>query len=564
MRRRYPSYRMSKPEQSRGIAARWATLANSLSGKLLVLLVSSMALVFGVLGYLNIELHRRHLERDALADAARTSGVIKRNTSYYMLRNQRDGLYHIITEMAEEPGMVRIRIINDQGRISFSSDPSEISKFVDRNMKTQDSPPTAVQAVDVSNLKESFRTYRLPNKERALGVVDPIENSSACSSAECHAHPAEAKTLGILDTNISLVSTEQNVAESTRQVLIYTILAVLGVALLISAFVRHMLGGPLRALKEGTRRLGSGELGYQIRLDSSGELQDLANSFNTMSRQIHEAHEEINAWNHTLEERVKQKTRELSGAQEEMLRVERMASIGKLAAVVAHEINNPLAGILTYSKLLKKRLSREASPDVENISMLELMESESRRCGDIVKNLMTFARPGSINMEPSDLNQIIDRCVRLVQHQLILKNIELRLELQSSLQAVRCDPNQIEQVILALVMNAIDAMPNGGNLSLASRTLPNSEAVELKIRDDGVGMPREVLEKMFEPFFTTKEHGRGLGLGLAISRNIVDRHGGHIDVASEPAHGTTFTITLPLHSTIAMKTSPVGTVAKGV
>jgi len=555
---------MLETEDKPVVAARWTRLATSLSTKLLVLLVSSMALIFGVLGYLNIQLHRRHLERDALADAARTSSVIKRNTSYYMLRNQRDGLYHSITEMADEPGMLRIRIINDQSRISFSSDPSEIGKYVDRNMKAQDTPPTGPDAIELANLVESFRTYRLPNKERALGVVDPIENSSACSSAECHAHPAEAKTLGILDTNISLASSQQNVAESTRQVLIYTILAILGVAILISEFVRRMLGGPLRALMEGTHRLGSGDLGYQIPQQPSGELQDLANSFNTMSRQIQEAHDEINAWNRTLEERVEQKTRELSGAQEEMLRVERMASIGKLAAVVAHEINNPLAGILTYAKLLKKRLNKELQPNVENIGMLDLMESESRRCGEIVKNLMTFARPTSMNMEPSNVNAVIDRCVRLVQHQLTLKNIELHLELDKELPPVRCDPGQIEQVILALVMNAIDALPNGGNLSLASRKSAKSEAVQVEVRDDGVGMPRDVLAKMFEPFFTTKEHGRGLGLGLAISRNIVDRHGGRIEVASEPGRGTTFTITLPLQSGAALKTSPVGVVGRGV
>lgn len=525
---------------------------------MLVLLVSSMALVFGLLGYLNIQLDRRHLERTALADAARTSSVIKRNTSYYMLRNQRDGLYHIITDMANEPGMARIRIINDRGSISFSSDPSEMGKIVGQNLQVYDTLPFGVSPYRYANGKQSFRTYLLSNGERALGVITPIENSPSCATAECHAHPAEIKTLGVLDANISLATTDQSVAESRRQVLLYTVLAILGVAILSVAFVQHMLGEPLKALTEGTHRLGSGDLGYQIRLKGSGELEDLANSFNTMSCQLDEAHREINAWTRTLEERVEQKTRELSGAQEEMLRVERMASIGKLAAVVAHEINNPLAGILTYAKLLKKRLSREATPDVENLSMLDLVESESRRCGEIVKNLMTFARPTSMNREPADLNAVIDRCIRLVQHQLELKNIELHEPLEKDLPLVRCDVGQIEQVVLALVMNAIDAMPNGGNLTLTSRKAPDAGHVQIEVRDDGVGMPPEVLANMFEPFFTTKERGRGLGLGLAISRNIVDRHGGRIEVASEPGHGTAFTITLPLQSKVAPAGSPVG------
>ncbi len=536
---------------------RWQKISGSLSSKLLLLLVSSMAVIFGVLGYLNIRLHRQHLEQTVLADAARMSSVIKRNTSYYMLRNQRDGLYHIITDMANEPEMVRIRIINDQGRISFSSDPSETNKFVDRNMKAQDQSPTGNAAIHMSGVTQSFRTYRLPNGGRALGVIDPIENSLACSSAECHAHPAEVKTLGILDTNISLARSEQNVAESTRQLAIYTILAVLGVALLSAAFVRHMIGGPLKALTVGTHAIGSGDLGYQIQVESNGELKDLATSFNTMSHQLLDAQQEINSWTRTLEARVDEKTRQLSSAQEEMLRVERMASIGKLAAVVAHEINNPLAGILTYAKLMKKRLAREPNPNTENLAMLELVESESRRCGEIVKNMMTFARPTSMNREPADLNAIIDRCVRLVQHQLKLKNIELHLELNPELVLVRCDQGQIEQVVLALVMNAIDAMLNGGNLFLSTRHAPNSSDIQIEVRDDGVGMPPDVLSKMFEPFFTTKEHGRGLGLGLAISRNIVERHAGKIIVTSEPGHGTAFLITLPIQGNPVPSTVPV-------
>jgi two-component system, NtrC family, sensor kinase len=553
---------MSNPDPNSGARKLWAKITGSVSAKLLLLLVSSMALVFGVLGYLNIQLHRRHLETAARDSAGRMSSVIKRNTSYYMLRNQRDGLYHIITDMANEPGMLRIRIINDRGCVSFSSDPAEMGKIMDQNLHICDAAPSGSSAYAYIDGKQSFRTYSLSHGERALGVITPIENSPSCSSAECHAHPAEIKTLGVLDTNVSLATTDESVAESRRLVLLYTVLAVLGVAVLSVAFVQHMLGEPLKALNEGTHRLGSGELGYQIHLKSSGELQDLANSFNTMSCQLDDARREINAWARTLEERVEQKSQELRGAQEEMLRVERMASIGKLAAVVAHEINNPLAGILTYSKLLKKRLSREAQPDSENISMLDLMESESRRCGDIVKNLMTFGRATSMNREPADLNSIIDRCERLVQHQLELKNIELHHYLEQNLPVVRCDAGQIEQVVLALVMNAIDAMPNGGNLTMDSRRVPGAEEVQIEVRDDGVGMPPDILANMFEPFFTTKERGRGLGLGLAISRNIVDRHGGRIAVASEPGHGTAFTITLPLQSKAASPVaSPVGTTA---
>src|SRR3974377_2018002 len=158
---------------------------------------------------------------------------------------------------------------------------------------------------------------------------------------------------------------------------------------------------------------------------------------------------------------------------------------------------------------------------------------------------MTFARPTSMNREPADLNAVIDRCVRLPQHQLHFKNIELHGEIDRTLPAVRCDVGQIEQVILALVMNAIDALSSGGNLTLRSRKGPGTDQVQLEVRDDGVGMPPEILKNMFEPFFTTKERGRGLGLGLAISRNIVDRHGGRIEVAPGPGPGPTFPVLLP-------------------
>ena len=323
----------------------------SVSTRLVILLVVSMTAVFGLLGYMHIRLHRQHLEQGTLASAQRLSDVIKRNATFSMLHNERDGLHQMISDMAKEPGIVRVRIINAQGRISFTSYPPELGELADGQGVVPLEPAGATGPLRTS---DRFRTYRLPNGERALGIVNPIENSPTCSSAQCHAHPAEQKVLGVLDTNISLASADASLAESTRQVLLTTLVAVLAIAALSAVFVWRMVRDPLAALKAGTERLGAGELGVQVQVGQAGELADVAGAFNTMSRQLQDAHEEINAWARTLEARVEQKTRELSSAQEEMLRVERMASIGKLAAVVAHEINNPLAGILTYAKLLKK------------------------------------------------------------------------------------------------------------------------------------------------------------------------------------------------------------------
>jgi two-component system NtrC family sensor kinase len=541
---------MRVSESVAAVWKRWTHGAHSLSSKLVILLVASMTITFGLLGYLNIRLHRQHLENSTLVSAEQISDAVKRSATYYMLRNQRDGLYHSIVELGNEPGIVRIRIINREGRISFSSDLKEINTLVDKSAEAcyachnQDPPTLRLDR------PQRFRTYRLANGERVLGIITPIENSPACATAECHAHPASDTILGVLDTNVSLGAADASLAESTRQMVMYTFLAVIAISFLSAMFVWRVVHDPLKALKTGTERLSSGQLGYQLDIRSHDELADLAASFNAMSRDLGEAREEITAWTRKLEARVDQKTQELNRAHEQMLIVEKMASIGKLAAVVAHEINNPLAGILTYAKLLKKRFARENQDGKNDIlSSLDLIESESRRCGEIVKNLMTFGRATSMSCEPADLNGVIKRCVQLVGHKLQLANIELQLNLAADLPPVRCDTGQIEQLILALVMNAIDAMPGGGNLSLGSKRLGDSPEVQITVEDNGVGIPPQILPSLFEPFFTTKERGHGLGLGLAISKTIVERHHGRIQVVSEPGHGTAFTITLPLQGT---------------
>jgi two-component system NtrC family sensor kinase len=438
--------------------------------------------------------------------------------------------------------------MNSEGVISYSTLPSEVGGAVNKDAEAcygchEQSKPLAL-------LKRSdrFRVYR-NDKSRVLGVITPIVNQPACSNAACHAHPASVQILGVLDTNLSLEKVDLSLAQERRAMLTYTGVALLLVVVLSGVFIWFVVRNPLRALKAGTERVAKGELGFQIPVNSHDEIGDLATSFNGMSSRLQLAQAEITAWARTLEDRVDEKTRELTQAHQHMLQVEKMATIGKMAAVVAHEINNPLSGILTYSRVVKRwiRNNFSSAPRTEEMSgSLDLIASESKRCGELVKNLLSFSRVTPMNLEWCELNQVIDRCIRLVQHKMDMATIQLNLKLGDELPHVRCDPNQIEQVVLAMVINAIDAMPQGGNLWITTRQV-SASAIELTIRDDGMGISDEHLVHIFEPFYTTKESG-GSGLGLAISQNIVERHGGSIAVHSIVGQGTTFTILLPVDS----------------
>jgi two-component system NtrC family sensor kinase len=325
--------------------------------------------------------------------------------------------------------------------------------------------------------------------------------------------------------------------------------ALLAISLLSWVFVWRLVGQPLKRLTKGTKELADGNLGYQLELSANDEVGELAASFNRMSLQLRGANEEVVAWAKTLEDRVEQKTRELKQAHEHVLHVEKMATIGKMAAVVAHEINNPLAGILTYAKLVRRWIERGevvTAKKEEAEQSLDLIASESHRCGDLVKNLLTFSRTAPMNLVTTDLNVVVDRSVRLLRHQMEMNSIELHLKLAQGLPNIQCDPGQIEQVVLALVMNAIDAMPRGGNLWIGTRSSETGMQLSIEVRDDGSGIAPEILPRLFEPFLTTKESGKGVGLGLAVSENIVEGHEGRIDVESELGKGTTFTVTLPL------------------
>ncbi len=531
-----------------------------------MLLLGAMVVIFALLGYVSVRLHRQHLEQNTLLSAERISDVIKQSTTDYMLRNDRAGLYRTIQTIASQPGMEKIRIFDRDGKITYSSDPAERNHVVDKTAEACYGCHAQSEPLVRLNRPDRFRIYRNASSTRVLGIITPIENRAACSNADCHAHPAEQQILGVLDTNLSLARADIQLAESSRMLVFYTACALLLIAFASWFFIWRVVDIPVSALDRGTRRLAAGDLGYQIEVESKDEIGELAQSFNEMSRQLQAERNENLAWTHTLEQRVEQKTNELKRAHEHALHTEKMASLGKMAAVLAHEINNPLSGILTYSKLLRKWTEREwkdgtrgdfkateadaTSRHKEISEALDLIASESRRCGDLVKNLLTFARATPMNLQATNVNEVVDRSLRLVQHQLDLASIQVQLELDPDLPQVQCDAAQIEQVLLALIMNAIDAMPQGGNLRLTTSFAGRLAGVHIVVRDDGSGIPRDILPRIFEPFLTTKETGRGVGLGLAISRSILERHSGTIEVQSELGRGTQFTLTLPAQAAL--------------
>ena len=522
-----------------------------------------MVLIFSALGYMVITLHRENLEEATYAGGDRITDIITRSTRFGMLHNQRDQTDQIVASIGSQPGIEKISIFNKAGVIKFSTEEREISTSVDKDAE-------ACRACHVRNGFQSAATipHQLSRAERTrifvssegrrtLSVIDPIENDASCSSADCHAHSPETKVLGMINVRMSLDSVDQAINTSRRQMVLSLVGAIALLSIVFAGLIWAMVHKPVHRLIEGTNRVAAGDLNYKIGIESHDELGKLARSFNRMTAELQRANAEISDWTKTLEDRVEKKTAELRKAHEHVTQVEKLASIGKLAAIVAHEINNPLAGILVYARLLLKRLSRAGNSDSESADTrkhLETIAAESARCGEIVKGLLQFSRQSKPNPEPTDINDVIQQSLRLVRHKLELTNIRTQVKLDCELAPVVCDAQQIKQALVALLINACEAVhENDGLITVESRGLRDVNSTEIRICDNGIGMDEETKKFVFEPFFTTKEQGKGVGLGLAVVYGIVASHSGEIEIESAPGHGTTFVIQLPNEANIVAR-----------
>ena len=520
-----------------------------LAPKLALWLGATTAAVILLYASVSLRYQRLESERIAIQDANRFGELIQRSTRYLMLRNDREALNEVLTTIGGQPGTHRVRVFSSTGTIRFSTDLRELGTAVNKNAEACFGCHADGQIPAQLQRSDHARILTDASGERKVGVIRVIQNEPACSNANCHAHPATQRVLGVIDTSLSLAGVDAQLAAQRKRIMRTTLITVLVIALACIAFAWWVVGRPVRGLINGTQLLAQGNLDHRLPVHSADELGELATSFNAMAESLAHAQQEIKDWGHTLETRVEQKSRELEGVQRTMITREKMASLGKLAATVAHEVNNPLAGILTYARLSLKQLSKNAAdPAVhaEIVENLHTIERESRRCGDLMRNLLTFARQAPSQRELNDLNTLVRHGLALVSHQLEFKGITLNENLQENLLPVRCDAGQIRQVILALLVNAGEAMPEGGLLGISTAMDVSGQTVLLRVRDTGIGIPPDTLPHIFDPFFTTKDSQQSTGLGLAVAASILEQHGGEISVNSVPGNGTEFIVSLPL------------------
>ena len=316
------------------------------------------------------------------------------------------------------------------------------------------------------------------------------------------------------------------------------------IVLLLSFFITTGIIRPLREMLRATRRIAAGDLAVEIPISSKDEIGQLAESYNHMLAGLKQARQELEGYGRTLEEKVEQRSQQLKKMQTQLMQSEKLTSLGRLASGVAHEINGPLTGILTFSHQMMRKLKDHPELQQE----LEMIAKEATRASAVVRGLLDFSRETQPQKRPCNINELVLHTLSLMEGQAVFRGIKILKNLDPQVPFVLLDANQVQQVLINIILNSADAMPAGGILTITTQAAPGDAYVQVQFADTGLGIPEKDLHRIFDPFFTTKGDKRGTGLGLAVSYGIIERHRGQIEVQSEEGKGTTFTVKLPLQA----------------
>ena len=524
---------------------RWfPSILKSLGVKLFLLIFMVMAIVFVLFTLFSLRRSSRDWMNSLEVNATRTGFILESALRYAMLENCKEDVQNTIEAIAKQEGIMTIRIYDKEGMVIFSTNTDELYQIVDMENEKCMICHEHNQPLQMVPKGQLARLFRRDNGILTLGQIHPIQNSPECYLSDCHYHTEDQQVLGVLDLIMPVDFIEKSQHQSELDTMfLAVVLTILGGAL-TALFINKFVRKPVRSLISGIRQISDGNLETRIQKQSSDELGQLAKAFNKMSQSLYSAQRENEKWESELEGKIFDKTEELRSAQQQMIHLEKMASMGKLAATVAHELNNPLAGVLVYAKLITREMN-DMPADLNNreelLRYLGVIQDETKRCGEVVRNLLSFARGSGKERSHHLFYPLLEKSLQIVHHHFELGGIQVN-PLKKTDDQIYCQPDQIKQALIALFVNAVEAMPQGGNLTIEVKKV--NDMLCINISDTGIGIPSDQLPHIFDPFVSTKHDGKGVGLGLSVVYGIIHRHGGKISVTSEVGKGTTFTLLL--------------------
>ena len=412
--------------------------------RLIFVVALTSLIIIGVYAYFNIKSQSNSLTAEVERHSNQLGETVISSTRFDMMLNQRDRIQQTINSIGTQPQIRDVRIINKYGQITYSSNPDNINQMVDKRAESCYACHAEDKPLEQISIRDRTRIFKIhPDSNRVLGVITPIYNEKSCWQADCHAHPKNQKVLGVLDVSISLAEVDKAIITREWEIVFFAIIAIIAVGLLIAFFVRRWVSNPVKDLLNATQQISQGNLNYTINDLGDNEIGKLGQSFNNMTKKISEARMQL-------------------------FQSDKMASLGRLAAGVAHEINNPLTGVLTYSSFLLKRT--KDNPEFQED--LNIIVRETIRSREIVKSLLDFARQSVPKKSNADITEIINKAINVVENQLSVNKVKIVKQLGNDLPKIAVDANQIQQVFINLIVNASDAIgKNGGTITIVTKQI---------------------------------------------------------------------------------------------
>ena len=516
---------------------------NSLYGHLVILLSSMSLLLFAFLAWLIFSMSNNYLENVTKQFGKRMSTVIDHSIRSSMISEDHAELTEAIAKVQGVPGVSAIRIFNDEGEIKHHAPPARNGGHGEDSMLPCTHCHTSVDPGQWG-MPETCVYNILGAEGRTMIVLSPIMSTPECRSSGCHQTNDDSEVLGFMEVKLPLTELDKALSKILYEYfgIIMLFLFLLMATLLF--FIERRLNRPLKRIVDVSQSVTAGNLSVRVDV-SKNEFRDVHQvgmALNTMLESINQSNREMHQWSNDLENMVRIKSEDIARSQNEIYQIERLASLGRLSSSVAHEINNPLAGVLTYAKLVSRILQNSELTEDRRVAILkhlDMIQSETTRCGNIVKGLLNFSMDSSQKFESLHVNEVLDETAQLIQHSFQISDVRLITDFSASRDQIKANGNQVIQACLAVLTNALEAVDEGGDGLVTYRSYnPDMKHVVIEIKDNGIGISAEDQEHMFEPFFSRKKEMSGIGLGLAVTYGILEQHNAKVYVDSAPGKGT--------------------------